>query len=149
MILYADSSAILSIHLREPSRHDVALDAVRASDAVATSLIGFVEVRSGLARARFLENPARLNDETYERAIEDFTADWRSYFRIRISNRLIRTAGLLAEKHRLRAYDAIHLASAIELQERTPDSVAIATWDRALAFATEIEGLSLAHEVTA
>lgn len=46
---------------------------------------------------------------------------------------LARTAGELAERHALRGYDAVHLASAIAIDD--PDLV-MATWDRDLAAAT-------------
>lgn len=46
---------------------------------------------------------------------------------------LARAAGELAERHALRGYDAVHLASAIAIED--PDLV-MATWDRDLAAAT-------------
>ena len=138
----------MSIHLREPERHDIARAAVIDADAVACSLIAFVEVRSGLARARFKDNPARLDGDGYSKVLADFQTDWRTYFRIRMSDRLIRQAADLAEKHRLRAYDAIHLASALAVRERVPDRILVSTWDRELADAARAEGLDLAHEVT-
>jgi len=45
---------------------------------------------------------------------------------------LARAAGELAERHALRGYDAVHLASAIAIED--PDLV-MATWDRDLAAA--------------
>jgi uncharacterized protein len=148
VIVYADSSSILSVHLREPLRHDASNIALGASDVMAASLITFVEVRAGLARARFKENPPRLNDESYERALTDFLSDWPKYYSTSVSQELIEKASILAERHRLRGYDAIHLASALALQQLTTEDVTIATWDLELATAAQAEGLSLAHEVT-
>ena len=147
MILYLDSSAVLSTHLREPARHEIARSAARTAAYLASSPITFVEIRAGLARARFRENPPRLNDEDYSRAVRELGADWAEYFQIEISESLIRLAGDLAEKHRLRAYDALHLASAVRLRDLAVEDVAISTWDRDLADASRNEGLSLAHEV--
>jgi uncharacterized protein len=46
---------------------------------------------------------------------------------------LARAAGDLAERHALRGYDAVHLASALAIED--PDLVMV-TWDRDLAAAT-------------
>lgn len=51
---------------------------------------------------------------------------------IGLDDALARTAGGLAERHALRGYDAVHLASAIAIAD--PDLV-VATWDRDLAAA--------------
>ena len=46
---------------------------------------------------------------------------------------LARAAGDLAERHALRGYDAVHLASAIAIDD---PGLVMATWDRNLAAAT-------------
>lgn len=51
---------------------------------------------------------------------------------IGLDDALARSAGELAERHALRGYDAVHLASATAIDD--PDLV-IATWDRDLASA--------------
>jgi len=45
---------------------------------------------------------------------------------------LARAAGELAERHALRGYDAVHLASAIAIED---SDLVMATWDRDLAAA--------------
>jgi predicted nucleic acid-binding protein len=133
VILYVDSSSILSIHILEAGRHEAASKAIDQSDVVATSPITYAEVRSGLARARYKENPPRMDERQYQIAVTDFNRDWPAYFRINPAARLIRTAGDLAERHRLRGYDALHLASVLALRNRVPDQVWISTWDEELA----------------
>lgn len=54
---------------------------------------------------------------------------------------LARRAGELAEELGLRGYDAVHLATALELGD---EEVVLVTWDRDLAHATERVGLGLA-----
>jgi predicted nucleic acid-binding protein len=148
VILYADSSSILSIHLAEPGRHPVVKRAFEDADRVACSALALVEVQSGLARARFKDNPPRLDDAGYRRAKRDFNRDWRrAYGKVNLRVALITRAAELAEKHRVRAYDAIHLASALVLSGELPELV-ISTWDKELATAAQAEGLALAHEVT-
>jgi hypothetical protein len=47
----------------------------------------------------------------------------------------------LAESHRLRAYDAVHLASARSLSGRVSRSLVFASWDADLESAAAREGL--------
>jgi predicted nucleic acid-binding protein len=147
LILYVDSSSILSVHLVEPKRHQIATVALDTADVIATSPITYAEVRSGLACARFRDNPPRIESQPYSQAVDDFDRDWPAYFRLSLAARLVRTAGVLAEKYRLRGYDAVHLASILALRQRVPDLVTVSTWDIELAEAAVAEGLSLAHEV--
>jgi predicted nucleic acid-binding protein len=148
MIIYADSSSILSFHLMERDRHDLVASIYQKADSIASHIITLAEVRSGLARARFRENPARLDDQGYGRAVRDFLLDWPRYNRIPVSAKLIREAGQLTEKHLLRGFDAVHLAAALLLSRVLPGEIHIATWDKELAQAAKAEGLPLAHEVT-
>lgn len=49
-----------------------------------------------------------------------------------VDARLARVAGDLAERHALRGYDAVHLASALAVEDV---NLVMATWDRDLASA--------------
>jgi predicted nucleic acid-binding protein len=111
-------------------------------------MLGYLEVRSALARARFKDNPRRLTPSGYDRALRNFEADWLNYVRAPVTNDLIQLAGNLTSRYYLRAYDALHLATAMALVELVSDSVLVSTWDTDLAAAAQAEGLSLAHEVT-
>lgn len=142
MILYLDSSSIVSLHLQEADRADTIESAIQEADSISCSSIAYAEVRAGLARAK---REARINEVGYAQARHDFQQDWRKYVRIPPSNRLIRFAGDLAEKHALRGYDAVHLASALTLRERVPDIITISTWDNELGRAAALEGFPLAH----
>lgn len=146
MILYVDSSSIVAVHLREPNRHNEVLAAIRGADAVACSLIAYAEVRAALARARLRESPPRITQRRYREALQDFEADWPNYIRVAPSEELIRLAGGLAEKHVLRGYDSVHLASAIDIRNRVPETIVFSAWDeRQLTPAATGEGFALAH----
>jgi hypothetical protein len=47
----------------------------------------------------------------------------------------------LAEAHRLRAYDAVHLGSAVAVHHRLEEVVVFASWDLRLGKAAKREGL--------
>jgi predicted nucleic acid-binding protein len=64
------------------------------------------------------------------RAIDDLHAELRV---IDIDGALAQSAGELAELHGLRGYDAVHLASAIAIEDA---ALIVVTWDRDLADAT-------------
>lgn len=55
-----------------------------------------------------------------------------------LDDALARSAGDLAERHALRGYDAVHLASALAID--LPGELVVATWDRELAAAALAEG---------
>jgi predicted nucleic acid-binding protein len=55
---------------------------------------------------------------------------------IGLDEALARAAGALAERHALRGYDAVHLASALAVDDR---DLVVATWDRALADAANAQ----------
>jgi predicted nucleic acid-binding protein len=63
------------------------------------------------------------------RAIDELSEDLDV---IGLDATLARTAGELAERHALRGYDAVHLASALAIDD---PSLVMATWDRDLATA--------------
>lgn len=60
---------------------------------------------------------------------------------IGVDERLAARAGELAENLGLRGYDAVHLATALELGD---EEVVLVTWDRDLARASERVGLGVA-----
>ena len=57
-----------------------------------------------------------------------------------MTDALARLAGNLAEKHDIKGYDAIHLASAIMLNGDAADEVFLSTWDGRLADAAQAGG---------
>jgi hypothetical protein len=54
-----------------------------------------------------------------------------------------RGAGKLCDSHALRAYDAIHLASAGTLREKIAEPLSFASWDSKLEIAARREDLDL------
>ena len=108
--------------------------------AFGTSVITYVEARSALARRR---QRADLSAAEYRRVVGDFETDWPRYVRTEITEELLRHGAKLAEVHRLRAYDAVHLASAMLLRDRLGDEVTFASWDDSLDRAAAREDFRL------
>lgn len=111
-----------------------------AAGLIASSSIAYVEARSALASRRAA---GHLPMAAYRGLIRDLDADWDRYVRLEVSELLIRRAAGLAERHRLRAYNAIHLASALLLRERPGDDMIFASWDDELDRAATRERLRI------
>lgn len=73
--------------------------------------------------------------------------EWETYWNnlriVKATGPLLATAGDLAEIHRLRGYDAVHLASALCFP---PSLVIMVTWDRRLREAALSAGLGIAPD---
>ena len=110
------------------------------ADTVATSIIAFVEARAAFARRH---REKRISSAAHARLVRDFAADWDRYLVLEATQPLMRLAGRLAATHALRAYDAIHLASAKILREKLAEPVSFASWDARLVAAARKEGLEV------
>lgn len=115
--------------------------AVGDGDPIATSALAYVEARAAFNRRRY---EGGLPPKSYRQVIADLDEDWPSYAVVDVTESVIREDARLAERHRLRAYDAVHLASATALREtRGAEPVMFASWDAVLGRAARREGLSL------
>ena len=137
MMLYLDTSALVKLYVDE-TKSEAVQHAVRQADAVATSLLAYTEARAAFARSR---RERRFTSQVYSRIVSAFEEDWNRYVVIEVTDALVKAAGLLAESRALRGYDALHLASALNLQNRATVSVSFMAFDRQLMTAAKLEGL--------
>jgi predicted nucleic acid-binding protein len=108
--------------------------------SVATSLVTLVETRAALARRR---HHGDVTPAQHRNALDSLAGDWERVVRIDVNERLVDRAAQLAGAHRLRAYDAIQLASGLLFAERLGENTLFGTWDDALDAAAAREGLQL------
>lgn len=101
-----------------------------------TVRLTYVEARAAVAAAR---RARRLTASGHERAKVRLDALWGELASVKVSRRVVELAAGLAERHALRANNAVHLAAALIV--RAP---LIATWDRELRRAAEEAGLAVA-----
>ena len=137
MVVYLDTSSLVKLYVEEEDSPKIA-DLVRSSKATATSLIAYTEARAAFAR-RFRENAFTPGE--YKHLISVFDKDWENYLIVRVTKELVRLAGNLAEKHSLRAFDAIHLSSAIILRSEISAPLIFSCSDRKLQQASNLEDL--------
>jgi predicted nucleic acid-binding protein len=98
----------------------------------------YPEGRAALAAARC---SGRLGKREHARALADFEDLVFDLALIGVDEPLARSAGALAEEFELRGYDAMHLATALALDENV---VTLVTWDGDLAEAALEAGLPTA-----
>ena len=75
--------------------------------------------------------------------VDQFEQDWRSYTIVAVTERVVHSAGDLVTRHFLRAYDALHLASALMLQRELRQPVTFLAFDTALVSAAKREKLRI------
>jgi predicted nucleic acid-binding protein len=117
MTLYLDTSSLVKLYVAEPGSDHVR-DLVADAHVVATSAIAYPEARAALARRR---RERTLSPRAFAGAKRAFESDWPRYLAIDVTPPLCVRAGDLAERYRLRGYDSVHLASFLEVLDRTDD----------------------------
>ena len=83
----------------------------------------------------------RMSARRVEAALIELEGRWSSLATIEVDEMIARGAGLLAGRDALRALDAIHLASALRLED--PELVVV-SWDERLRRAALDEGIAVA-----
>ena len=137
MNTYFETSAIMKLVVSEEGS-DAAGAVWDGSDFLITSRLSYAEARAALAAAR---RAKRLSEKELQDAKTSLERRFQEIDLIEVTSEVARSAGDLAERHALRGYDAVHLASALALDA---ESVVLVTWDRDLAQAGLIEGFDLA-----
>lgn len=104
----------------------------------ASSILAYPEGRAALAAARRL---GRLEEEGHREALASFEGLYAELTTVGVDRELAARAGGHAEDLGLRGYDAVHLATALELGD---EETVLVTWDRDLVRAAERIGLGIA-----
>jgi uncharacterized protein len=137
MISYLDTSIAVKLYVTEQGTPE-ARAVVSGSSVVATSRVAYAEAMAAFAQ-KLREH--EFTAKTYEQVRRDFRRDWDSYFIVEVSQETVELAGELAKRRKLRGFDAIHLASALQLQRRTNTRLDFFSADLNLRKAARSEGL--------
>lgn len=112
MTAYLDTSALLKLFVLEKGS-DIVGEFV-ADHSVAASALTYVEARSAFARrAREVGSP----NAELQHARRFFEGVWPSVSTVPVRDELLKCAADLCDAHRLRAGDAIQLASALSIRD--------------------------------
>jgi uncharacterized protein len=137
VILYLDSSSLVKIYVEE-AESDLVRDWVDSAEVIATSRVAFPETLSAFSRRR---EEGDLDPHSLEILRETLAAEWPRFLLLPVKER---RAGHFALKHRLRGFDAIHLAAVSDLREllRSED-ILFSAFDKKLLEAARAEGIDL------
>jgi predicted nucleic acid-binding protein len=136
LILYLETSNLVKLYVREKDS-DVVRESVKAAEVVATSVLAYAEARAAFARKL---REKGISEEAHKGVKEALDRDWPSYFVLNSAAATARAAGDLAEKHGLRGFDALHLASAMELRAAGVSDLRFSTADARLRASARVEG---------
>ncbi|MGH7435515.1 MAG: type II toxin-antitoxin system VapC family toxin [Polyangiaceae bacterium] len=137
MIYFLDSSALVKRYVREAGSVTVA-GLFRRRAKLAASGLAIVEVPAALFRR------ARAGDLAMGAAqahAADVARDLDQMYVVEARKAVLDSAHDLVERHPLRAYDAVQLASALRIVQSTEASVTFVCADRGLAGAAIAESL--------
>jgi hypothetical protein len=142
MVYYADTSVLVKRHIAETGRAWVrTLARPTTGNTIFTAQISLVELYSALNR--------RLREKTisplrYSRLSAIVNRIWSlQYVIVTLTTPILDTAKQLVERHPLRAYDAVQLASAMHARQilpPPPPSIIFLSADTTLLTAAQAEG---------
>ena len=136
---YLDTSAIIKRFVNEHGS-ELVDGMMMGPEPIAIAKVAFAEVFAALARRR---RDRSLSDSQYQRACEQFEADWNSYLQLELRDSVLFSARDVVHRRPLTGFDAIHLASALVLRSELHEPVTFAAGDRRLLLAAEAEGLDV------
>ncbi len=134
---YFDTSALIKRFVAEDGSSVVNSLFTRQGIA-ATAKIAYPEVYAGLSRKR---REGHLSQRFYNLACRQFERDWPAYVHVELRDEVLVLARELIQRHPLKAYDAIHLASALSLQTGLGEEVTFVVADDRLRLAAQAEQL--------
>ncbi|HEX7528241.1 MAG TPA: type II toxin-antitoxin system VapC family toxin [Thermoanaerobaculia bacterium] len=140
MIIYLDTSSLIKLYVEEKGSRLVR-ELVERAALVATSVVTYAEARAALSRQR---REGGLTAAGFGQAKNDFEQDWPRYLAVEVSEVVYRRAGDLAEKHHLRGFDSLHLASCLSLYGEGVPQIRFSSFDEALnrAARKEMKGMT-------
>ena len=127
----------MKLYVRESGTDETRARLDRASMA-ATSRVAYPEARAALARR---QREAAITRRALTRAVAALNRDLGRFVVVELSAKVATRAGELAERRALRGFDAIHLASALEVEDLTGLVPSFCCYDDRLREAAHAEGL--------
>lgn len=113
MIGYLDTSVLVPLLVAEPTTR-ACQRLWDDADAAVSSRLAYVEMAAALAQARRMD---RLTGEELEEALVLLDRLWSEIDIAEVDEIVVRRAAVLARRFALRGYDAVHCASAEQLND--------------------------------
>jgi uncharacterized protein len=138
LIAYFDTSAFVPLLVHEPASEACGRLWNAAERIVGVRLV-YPEARAALAQANRMQ---RITTDQLAAAVDGLDELYGAMDRIDLTGHLAHAAGVLAQAHGLRGYDAVHLASAVVMNDH---ELVFVTGDHALGAAAAASGLTVAQ----
>ena len=140
-MIYLDTSALVKRFVDEVGS-PLVFTLIGERGPVATSKVAYAELFAALARRK---REGHLSQRQYAVACGQFETEWRAYLRVDVTDEVLVRARDLTRKHPLRGFDAIHVASALELKMALSEEVTFSGADQRQLDAAAAEGLAIVH----
>jgi predicted nucleic acid-binding protein len=134
-VIYFDTSALAKKYLKSEKGRSKVLELLESNaQHLVSSALTQLEVVSALSRRQ---------EEIYgfDEAIKAFNNDWEAFIVWTINDEVINDAIGLISLYRLKAADALHLATARSVVRHTKDRLVVVSSDQELLVAANKEGL--------
>jgi uncharacterized protein len=139
---FVDTSALVKRYVQEVGTAWVrGLTHRRAGNQILLARITVVEVTSAVARRRAGRTISTAQASSFLSQFRKHIAG--RYTILEITPGLLADAATLANRHDLRAYDAVQLAAALELNRISQGGIVLASSDRELNAAAQADGLTV------
>lgn len=138
-MIYLDTSALIKRYVAEMGS-TVVRDLLRREELAGTATIAYAEVYSGLTRRH---REGYVSKRQYTLACREFEREWPAYVHVELRSEVLTLARDLIQRHTLRGFDAIHLASALILHAGLRDDVMLVASDDRLLRAAAAEHLPI------
>jgi predicted nucleic acid-binding protein len=129
----------VKLYVREAGTEETRAQ-LEAASMASTSRVAYPEARAALARR---QREAGITRAALTRAVAALDRDLGRLVVVDLSAKVAKRAGDLAERRALRGFDAIHLASALEMEELTGAVPSFCCFDDRLREAAAAEGLPI------
>lgn len=139
MIVFCDTSALMKLYAAE-LHSDWMRQQVTAASHCVVSQITWVEMCAALA---LKQRTQQVRAGECESALKRLRAEWPMYVRTGLDVALFSSAGELALRFGLRAYDSVQLASAQQARAQLGDTMGFCCFDKQLNAAAKALGMSL------
>lgn len=139
MILFCDTSALMKLYAQE-QHSDWTRQQVTTSSRCIVSQITWVEMCAAFG---LKERTGQIHTPDAKAALARLRLEWPMYVRLALDTPLFNTAGELALRFGLRAYDSVQLASAQQAYLQLGQNMRFCCFDKQLNTAATSLGLPL------
>ena len=147
-LFYLDSSAWLKRYFLEPGSGWI-MRLFESGNPLASSVLGYIEVASALTRQQV---PRKLDEDKLAQLQQQLEEDWGDLTGFPLTDETVGRAVRLARGYKLRGADAVHLATALGVNDAlvgTGNSLVLVASDEDLLAVAQQTGLTVENPAIA